>query len=99
MVALSGFSVPNFSFLVEGAGHNFVAKDLNEMVKEKLENFWIFESGHLPEGVIKRHAIDDIVMLVEREKLFTRVGIPNFTSAIVGASDELVSALVKGTVS
>jgi hypothetical protein len=58
----------------------------------------ILKVGHLPEGVIERHAIDNIIMLVEGEQLLARVGIPNFTSSIVGASDELVSALVKGTV-
>jgi hypothetical protein len=56
------------------------------------------KAGHLPEGVIEGHAVDHIVVLVQGKQFLARVGVPNFTGSIVGASDEFVTALVEGTV-
>ena len=37
-------------------------------------------------------------MLVKREQLLARVGVPHLASAVIAASDELAAALVEGTV-
>ena len=37
-------------------------------------------------------------MLVEREQLLARVGVPHFARAVIAARDELAAALVEGAV-
>jgi len=56
------------------------------------------KAENLPEGIIEGHAVDHIVVLVQRKQFLARVGVPNFAGSIVGASDEFVTALVEGTV-
>jgi hypothetical protein len=53
---------------------------------------------YLPEGIIEGHAVDHIVMFVEGEQFLAGVCVPDLARAIVGARNELVSALVEGTV-
>jgi hypothetical protein len=95
VVALSSVSVPNFSLFIKRASDNLVSKDLNEMAKQKE---LLKKAGHLPEGVIEGHAVDNIAVLVQGKQLLARVRVPDFASPIVRASDEFVSAFVEGTV-
>ena len=46
-------------------------------------------------GVVERHCVDDVGVVVEREQLLPRVRIPDLARAIVAPSDELVTAFVK----
>ena len=57
-----------------------------------------WEEGYLPEGIVEGHSVDHIGVLIEGEQFLARVGVPDFTSAIVTTSDELASTLVEGTV-
>ena len=90
VVALTSFRIPNLGLLVKGACNNLVPKN-----SSRLE----YEERHLPEWIIKRHAIDDITVLIEREKLLARDGVPDFAGAIIAASNEFVSTLVKCAIS
>lgn len=90
VVALTSLRVPNLGLLVEGARNNLVPKT-NSIRLDQAKN--------LPEWIIEGHAIDDITVLVEGKKLLTRDGVPDFAGAIVAASDEFVSTLVKCAIS
>ena len=46
-------------------------------------------------GVVERHCVDDVGVVVEREQLLSRVRVPDLARAIVATSDELVTAFVK----
>ena len=45
--------------------------------------------------VIERHRVDDIRVLVQREKLLARIRVPHLAGAIVATRDELASVLVE----
>ena len=47
------------------------------------------------EGVVKGHRIYYIFMLLQRQQLLSALGVPDFTCAIVRASNELVATLVE----
>ena len=46
-------------------------------------------------GVVERHRVNDVRVVVETEELLSRVSVPYFARAIVASSDKLVTALVK----
>ena len=50
-------------------------------------------------GVIERHRVDDIRVLIQRQKLLTRIRVPHFARAIVAARDEFASIFVERAVS
>jgi len=56
--------------------------------------------GHneVSEGIIECHSVDYIFMLLQRKQFSATLGVPYFTRSIVGASNELVSRFIKGTV-
>ena len=66
--------------------------NLGFLVKAARHNF-------VAERIVKRHRVHNISVLVEREELLSCHRVPDFAGAIVGPSDELVSRLVKRTVS
>jgi hypothetical protein len=91
VVALTSLRIPNLGLLVEGARNNLVPKTNSIRLEVAARN--------LPEWIIEGHAIDDITVLVEGEKFLARDGVPDFAGAIVAASDEFVSTLVKCAIS
>ena len=49
-------------------------------------------------GVVKCHSVDHILVLLETEKLSSRLSVPHFASPIIGSRNELVSCLIEGAV-
>lgn len=95
VVALSSVGVPNLGLFVKGSCNNFVsALKLVSMMKARYNNL----NRYLPERVIEGHAVDHVVVLVQREQLLPRVCIPNLTGPVVAARDELVSTLVESAI-
>ena len=53
---------------------------------------------NLPEWIVESHGVDDVGVLVEREQLFSGVGVPDLAGSIVRAGDEPIASLVEGAV-
>ena len=53
---------------------------------------------YLPVRLVESHGVDDVGMLIEVKQLFACQSVPDLAGSIVGASDELVSLFVEGTV-
>jgi hypothetical protein len=49
-------------------------------------------------GIVEGYRVHDVPVSLQRQQLVTSDGIPDLTCAVVTASDEFVSALVKSTV-
>ena len=49
----------------------------------------------ITEGVVERHRVNDVFMLLETQQFTTALGVPHLTCPIVAARDKFVSRLVE----
>ena len=49
----------------------------------------------ITKGVVKRHRIDDVLVLFETEQFAATLGVPDLASPIVATRDKLISRLVE----
>jgi len=66
--------------------------DLGFFVERSCDDF-------VSERVIEGHSVDDVIVIIQREQLFSCHGVPDLASSVVGPRNELVTTLVKCAIS
>lgn len=66
--------------------------DLGFFVERSCDDF-------VSERVIEGHAVDHVIVVIQREQLFSSYGVPDLASSVVGARNELITTLVKCAIS
>ena len=66
--------------------------DLGFFVERSCDDF-------VSERVIEGHSVDDVIVIIQREQLFSCHGVPDLASSVVGPRNELVATLVKCAIS
>ena len=51
--------------------------------------------NQISEGVVERHRVDDVLVLLETQQLTAALGVPDLARPVVAARDKFVSRLVE----
>ena len=83
--------------------HGVTLQSMVQLASVSVPDFGFFVErscyDFVSERVIEGHAVDHVIVVVQREQLFSSHGVPDFASSIVGPRNELITTLVKCAIS